>query len=627
MIELGLDKIVDVLFDKITSNIKDIASYQLDKLTYSNMCKEAYNRINNLDQVKTINDFGESISLYDFYVAPMVTAISDKDRSFSVNNLDDFACHKKILISGIVGQGKSILMRHLAIQEAYKGERFPIFTELRELEKDESLESFMRNKVKSWLGTNNDKIASYLIKEGKVIFFFDGFDEVKVINMEKTVKSFEKIQMKYPNLKFVVSSRPEEFIDKSTIFNKFVINKLELDGQLRIIEKLVSDTTIKTNLISTLKKSSKDIHKVLVTPLMVNFYYYLYKTEQIVSNNIKVFYIKLFDLIQRKHDGTKLLYDREYFTKLTDEQIEAVFECLCYLSCRAESFFLKEYMFRDIIQKTIEFNNLNCSVDNLIHDLTTGICLIGKEGESYAFLHTSIAEFFGAQFVIKNQDISGIYDELINNYKKYMNLINYLKVINEKTFYIKFLKPVIEQSLEFFTSKNILKYIYISSKKYNKHYSEKESVAKKENPISCLIIFDKKVHPYIAFNYMSHIEPIIRESMNKKYIYSTGLETEIIYNSNFTSDSHDESNIQNKNESDNYYLYETIDDKSIHGKTSKSEVEKMIKNENFYPIESKFSNHIKDIVIKTNLYTMSLTEKIKQIEKLEESKNIKDLFI
>lgn len=286
MIELGLDKIVDVLFDKITSNIKDIASYQLDKLTYSNMCKEAYNRINNLDQVKTINDFGESISLYDFYVAPMVTAISDKDRSFSVNNLDDFACHKKILISGIVGQGKSILMRHLAIQEAYKGERFPIFTELRELEKDESLESFMRNKVKSWLGTNNDKIASYLIKEGKVIFFFDGFDEVKVINMEKTVKSFEKIQMKYPNLKFVVSSRPEEFIDKSTIFNKFVINKLELDGQLRIIEKLVSDTTIKTNLISTLKKSSKDIHKVLVTPLMVNFYYYLYKTEQIVSNNI-----------------------------------------------------------------------------------------------------------------------------------------------------------------------------------------------------------------------------------------------------------------------------------------------------------------------------------------------------
>ena len=126
---------------------------------------------------------------------------------------------------------------------------------------------------------------------------------------------------------------------------------------------------------------------------------------------------------------------------------------------------------------------------------------------------------------------------------------------------------------------------------------------------------------------MSHIEPIIRESMNKKYIYSTGLETEIIYNSNFTSDSHDESNMQNKNESDNYYLYETIDDKSIHGKTSKSEVEKMIKNENFYPIESKFSNHIKDIVIKTNLYTMSLTEKIKQIEKLEESKNIKDLFI
>lgn len=630
MVELGLDKIVDVLFEKIINNIKGIASSQLDKLTYSNMCKEAYNRINNLDQVKTINDFGESISLYDFYVAPTVTAISDKDTSFSVNNLDDFACHKKILISGIVGQGKSILMRHLAIQEAYKGEKFPIFAELRELEKDESLESFMRNKVKSWLGTNNDKIASYLIKEGKVIFFFDGFDEVKVINMEKTVKSFEKIQMKYPHLKFVVSSRPEEFIDKSTIFSKFVINKLDLDGQLKIIENLVSDTTIKTNLTTTLKKSSKDIHNVLVTPLMVNFYYYLYKTEQIISDNIKIFYIKLFDLIQRKHDGTKLLYDREYFTNLTDEQLESVFECLCYLSCRAESFFLKEYMFRDIIQKTIEFNNLKCSVDNLIHDLTTGICLIGKEGESYAFLHTSIAEFFGAQFILKNQDISGIYNELIKNYKKYTNLINYLKIINEKIFHTKFLKPVIEQSLDFFVSKDILKNIYISSKNYNKKYNEKDSAAKKDNRISCLIIFDKKVHPYVAFNYMYYIEPIIRDYTNNKYIYSTGLETEIIYNTNFNSDSDNdiEGNINNnKNESDNYYLYERLDDNSTNGKTSKSEVEKMIKSESFYSIESKFSNHTKNIITKTNLYTNNLLDKIKEIEKLEKSKNIKDLFI
>lgn len=622
MIELGLDKVVEVLFDKITKNIKDIASYQLDKLTYSNMCREAYNKLNNLDQVKTINDFDESISLYDFYVAPMVTAINDKDRSFKVNNLDNFSCHKKILISGIVGQGKSILMRHLAIQEAYKGERFPIFTELRELEENESLETFMRKKIKSWLGVNNDKVVSYLINEGKVILFFDGFDEVKVINMEKTVRDFEKIQMKYPNLKFIVSSRPEEYIDKSTIFNKFVINKLELDGQLKILEKLVQDELIKTNLTKTLKLSSQDIHNVLVTPLMVNFYYYLYKTEQIASDNIKLFYVKLFDLIQRKHDGTKLLYEREYFTNLSNEQIENVFECLCYLSCHIEAFFLKEYTFRDIVEKTIKFNNLKCSTDDLIHDLTTGICLIGKEGQSYAFLHTSIAEFFGAQFIIKNQDIDGINDELINNYHRYTNLINYLKIINEKVFYTKFLKPVIEHSIDFFTSKEILNQIYISSKKYDKHYSKKDSIANKVNPVSCLLNFDKRVHPYIAFDFMNYIEPIIRADMGKKYIYSNGLQTEIIYMSTVSKDTEN-----NKNQSDKYYLYETIDDKSTHGKRTKAEIDKMIKEQEFFSINSKFSNYLKNIILKTNLYSNNLYKQAESIRKLEESKDIKDLFM
>lgn len=271
-------------------------------------------------------------------------------------------------------------MRNLAIQESFKGDKFPIFVELKDLEDDESLEKCMRRNISFILRSESEKIITYLLTEGKVIFFFDGFDEVKTENMGKIVKDFEKIERKFKKLNFVVSSRPEDTIDKSTIFSKFLINKLDFCGQVKIIEKLTTENLIKENLIRNLKEANKDVQGVLVTPLMVNFYFYLYKTEQITGTNITLFYNKLFDLTLRKHDGTKLAYKRSYITGLTPEKIEEAFECICFLSCRQKTFFFAEYDFLELVKKTIKFQNLKCSPSDLIKDFTTGISFIVREG-------------------------------------------------------------------------------------------------------------------------------------------------------------------------------------------------------------------------------------------------------
>ncbi|MEI2491717.1 hypothetical protein VVF85_19270, partial [Acinetobacter baumannii] len=133
---------------------------------------------------------------------------------------------------------------------------------------------------------------------------------------------------------------------------------------IKIIEKLTDENLIKVNLINNLKKSNEDIHGVLVTPLMVNFYFYLYKTEQITGNNITLFYNQLFDLTLRKHDGTKLIYSRDYVTGLQPEELQAVFECICFLSCKQKTFFFSEYNFREIVEKAIKFKRMKCSIND-----------------------------------------------------------------------------------------------------------------------------------------------------------------------------------------------------------------------------------------------------------------------
>ena len=450
--------VVKYFFEKAFEPLKELASYQIDKVNINEICKEAYNSLSNLDQVRTINEFDKAVSLYSFYVAPQVTSLDSEDSSkktFLVDNLSDFSSTKKILISGIVGQGKSILMRNLAIQESFKGDKFPIFVELKDLEDDESLEKCMRRNISFILRSESEKIITYLLTEGKVIFFFDGFDEVKTENMGKIVKDFEKIERKFKKLNFVVSSRPEDTIDKSTIFSKFLINKLDFCGQVKIIEKLTTENLIKENLIRNLKEANKDVQGVLVTPLMVNFYFYLYKTEQITGTNITLFYNKLFDLTLRKHDGTKLAYKRSYITGLTPEKIEEAFECICFLSCRQKTFFFAEYDFLELVKKTIKFQNLKCSPSDLIKDFTTGISFIVREGQSYAFLHTSIPEFFAAKFLLRNINVNGLLKEIYDNYDNYINLVEYFRKINEKEFFISFLKPILEESIDFFKSKNI----------------------------------------------------------------------------------------------------------------------------------------------------------------------------
>ncbi|QCO20102.1 NACHT domain-containing protein [Acinetobacter cumulans] len=602
------------IFEKIFNPLKQFAEYQLDKVNFQSLSLEAHNKLADLAQVRTINEFDKSVSLYDFYVPPQVTDL-ESNNVFMVDELSDFASPKKVLISGIVGQGKSILMRNLAIQESFKGEKFPIFIELRDLQENENLEKFVHNNISYIIGLDNHKLYNYLLNNGKVILFFDGFDEVKTNEMGRIVKEFERLEKKFPKLDFIVSSRPEETIDKSTIFSKFMINKLTLEGQVKIIEKLTNEDFLKINLITNLKKSNKDIQGVLVTPLMVNFYFYLYKTEQITGTDITLFYNQLFDLTLRKHDGTKLIYNRDYVTGLKPNELQSVFECICFLSCKQKTFFFSEYNFRETVEKAIKFEKLKCSVNDLIRDLTTGICFICREGQTYAFLHTSIPEFFGAKFIVRNINLSGLMDEVINNYQDYINLVDYMEVIDEKLFLLNFLKPLLDDNIDYFKSKKVLDNIYISSKFYDKN-------KRSGNVVRVLTLFDTNIHTYIAFDFKEFIKPSMREDIKKRF--KRGKKTN--YQFFWTPRRKSSGNIDEIEQSENYFLHERLDNiPETTTATTRKEILNRIKNEEFKAITENYSQRSESIEKALKIYILRLEEWSNKIMKFQDI-NIDDLF-
>lgn len=369
------------LLTKLIDNFEGIKNFVFDASKYLKIKENYLNKISGLQFVKTINDFEDSKSLYDFFVNPHL--VVNQQERILIESLNDLKSSRQIVLQGIVGQGKSILMRHLAIQELLVNNKIALFFELRYLDDNINLDQFLQKIFEDWMDVRHPKVIKYALDSGEITLFFDGFDELSNTLMPKVLSFFDALNNKYPKLKIVVSSRPETLIDKSSIFKIFKISTLNFQDQNQIVKNLVHDEQMQLAIIKGIKTSAIEVKKALITPLMVNLFVFVYKADQLLPQTVKDFYERLFDLVLRKHDSTKIDFEREMKSKLTHKQLQEVFRLICYICLKNEKVSFDEYIFRSIIKKSIDKSKIDSSVDHVLLDIVSVICFIVKEGAQY----------------------------------------------------------------------------------------------------------------------------------------------------------------------------------------------------------------------------------------------------
>lgn len=361
-----------------------------------------------------------------------------------------------------MGQGKSVLMRHLAISEVLEHNKIPLFYELRYLQKGQNLEHVLKQLFSEWLNIKSQKLIEYVLLTGQVTLFFDGFDEIHIDDMPKIVLGLEGLLRKYPNLNFVVSSRPENVIDSSTIFQNFQIQKLDFNAQKNIVNALLKDKKMQVAVISGIESSNIEVKDALITPLMVNLFVFIYKHEKIIPEHVKDFYDRLFDLVLRKHDNTKIDFKRDRATKLDNKSLRKILQLISYMCCKQQVFAFDESVFRRLVERAIQINKLECSVDDLIYDLTGVLCFIVREGYLFAFIHKSIPEYFAAEFIRDKGEPEKLYHEIYIKYDQYEKVAEFLRVIDEYNYNHFLLNRIYEESLSSIRSKDFLDCTYVS---------------------------------------------------------------------------------------------------------------------------------------------------------------------
>jgi hypothetical protein len=594
-----ISKASESVLDTILKNAVELKNIFSDIYKYQKGKQNYLEKIGALQYVKTINEFEDSVSLYDFFVEPYMASLKNTEK-FKVKDLNDIKSYKKILISGIVGQGKSILMRHLAINEVLNNRKIPLFFELRYLEKGQTLDKAIKKIFDDWLDIKSSKTINYILEKGLVTLFFDGFDEIHIDDMPKIVREFESLVRKYPNLNFVVSSRPEVVIESCTIFQNFQIQKLDFNSQRNIVKALVKDDKVENAIMNGINQSIIEIKNALITPLMVNLFVFIYKQEQILPENATDFYGRLFDLILRKHDNTKIDFHRERASELDNKMLLKTLQLISYMCCKQQVFAFDESVFRRLVAKAIEINNLKCSIDSLIFDLTSVLCFIVKEGYLYAFIHKSIPEYFAADFIKSHGDPVKFYKDIDENYEKYKNVCAYLKEIDEYNFYNYFLRDAINMSYKVFEKKDFISRAYF---------------AKINDIMKIRIIFDEFIHDYFAKDLSDKIYCIIQNDQNNDFKGFKGVELTISKRrkENIVVEPvlHDDEGVQKG------YYDSVIQDKTTHTKSHFKDIENEIINNGYRKMNSLNNKDKFSIILRfLNTYVFEMKKEIIKIEEV-----------
>lgn len=148
-----------------------------------------------------------------------------------------------ILISGIGGCGKSVLMKKLFLDFLDAGTRrvfLPILIRLKSLSEEEIKE--FEDYIKNYFSSINIDFDSYLmeclLKSGNILLLLDGLDELSFEEKENFLASLDTFKKRYDMISIIISARPEVRPNSFPDFEQYEMTIMDENKVQEYIDKL-----------------------------------------------------------------------------------------------------------------------------------------------------------------------------------------------------------------------------------------------------------------------------------------------------------------------------------------------------------------------------------------------------
>lgn len=427
------------------SNLSEVQSWLKD----NSVLERAHKNLKKEQEVYTLLSPEKSKKISSFFYLPVIfNADNIEVDAAGILKADD---REGVLICGRLGQGKSILLRYLQFLELNTGDTLPIFLELRKIKQaSQIVESSCDNLNKIGLPCSH-KLFSFLLMNGYVSLFLDGYDEISLEHREEFNNAISDIFKKYPKAKIIVTSRFDTEIYKNKYFNKYKIAPLKEVDVAPFVKTILSNPDHYGPILSKVSESKDFDYEILDTPLMITWFIVVYNKRLKIPKARLGFYEDLFSAILSRHDGLKDSYNRASKSKLSDDDVKAVFCALCYITRKEEERVFSSAEILDFIRRALNISGFkSVKSQDYLYDLTHVTCLLKKDGIDYEFIHESVVHYFSALFLKSQTETNSkrFYTNRVADWNKYDEELHFLSIIDRVRFVQYFFIPEISNLFE-----------------------------------------------------------------------------------------------------------------------------------------------------------------------------------
>lgn len=389
------------------------------------------------------------MDIEQFYVSPKVSIgtekftdlqffqianqISTSEFQLKSNSKVFFKTAPRLLVLGRGGSGKSILMKWIWLRNYNNVTKYiPIFVELRKINELSTIDL----KKYIYVSAFNTSLISQsdfeeILLQGRVLFIFDGYDEVLNERKEVVERQINALGYEYLNCPIVVSARDDERLNAWQLFSTFRMAKLEQSDTKEIVYRLPISEEEKSRFIKEFSGIIAVRHRsFLENPLLVNMMVLTFMYHQDISEKFSEFYEQAYEALYKKHDLTKEGFRRDFYLKVSMHEFKDLFAAFCFFTYKDQKTDFSDADLSLYIAKAFSICELqgNAHVDDFKRDMIESVCVLVKEGLNTEFVHRSFQEYFASIYVAKlDEDVK---TEIIKKFSFRMQ-DNFIYSLNE----------------------------------------------------------------------------------------------------------------------------------------------------------------------------------------------------